>query len=138
MKAIGVIPARFGSTRFKGKVLADIAGKPMIQHVWERARKSKLLGRVIVACDDARVKKACEKFGARAVMTSKGHASGSDRIAEAIRLLSCDIVVNIQGDEPLIHPSMIDSLVRALSKDKNCSMATLIKRIKNTKEIICY
>ena len=135
MNTLGVIPARFGSTRFEGKVLADILGKPMIQHVWERAKECKMLDGVIVACDDERIKKACEEFGAEAVMTSKAHASGSDRIIEAVKNLETEIVVNIQGDEPLVEPSMIDDLVRTLIEDKTCEMATLIKSIEKEEEI---
>jgi 3-deoxy-manno-octulosonate cytidylyltransferase (CMP-KDO synthetase) len=126
---IGVIPARFSSTRFEGKVLADINGKPMIQHVWERARQTMLLDDIIIACDDERVAAVAREFGASVVMTAKQHTCGTDRIAEVVNPLECKIVVNIQGDEPLMHPTMIDSVVRALADDPSLSMATVVKRI---------
>ena len=126
---IGVIPARYSSTRFEGKVLADINGKPMIQHVWERAKQALLLDGLIIACDDERVASVAKEFGAAVVMTAKQHVSGTDRIAEVVNPLECKIVVNIQGDEPLMHPTMIDNVVRALMDDPDLSMATVIKRI---------
>lgn len=135
MKIIGVIPARFASTRLKGKVLASINGKPMIQHVYERARQSRLLDEVIIACDDLRVKKAAEEFGARAVMTDPGHVCGTDRIVEAVADLDVEIVVNVQGDEPLISPVVIDALIEAIQDDPEVSMATVIKRINDPKEL---
>jgi len=131
MDVIGVIPARYSSTRFEGKVLADILGKPMIQHVWERAKQARALDEVIIACDHEAVADAARKFGAKWVMTSKGHASGTDRIAEIINPLDVKIVVNIQGDEPLIHPTMIDSVARALLDDPRVSMATVMKKIED-------
>src|SRR5688572_13997267 len=111
MKAIGIIPARLGSTRLAGKVLLDIGGKPMIQHVWEGAKKAKKLSDLIIACDDEAIKLAAKKFGGKAVFTSKDHQSGSDRVAEVAMKNEADIVINIQGDEPLIQASVIDSLV---------------------------
>lgn len=135
MRAIGVIPARWGSTRFEGKVLARIKGKPMIQHVWERSRQSRVLDEVIVACDDEKILKAVESFGGKAVLTSKAHASGTDRIAEAVGSIKADVIVNIQGDEPLIHYKIIDELAGALLKDKNIPMATVIKPIVNQEEL---
>ncbi len=135
MNVVGVIPARYGSTRFKAKILADLLGKPLIQHVWENAKKSKLLDYLLIACDDKRVKKCAEGFGADVVMTSKNHTSGSDRIAEAVKPLDVAIVVNIQGDEPLVHPTMIDDMVKALLEDKTCMMATVIKPLEDKREI---
>ncbi len=135
MKIIGVIPARWGSTRFEGKVLAEIHGKPMLQHVFERAKKSRALNDVIIACDDERILKAANAFGAKAVMTSPKHPSGTDRIAEAVRSLKVDIVVNIQGDEPLIQPKVINDLVKALQKDKSCVMATTIKAVTDESDL---
>ena len=129
MDVIGVIPARYSSTRFEGKVLADIMGKSMIQHVWERAKQAKILDEVIIACDHELVEKAALEFGAKTVLTSKSHMCGTDRIAEVVNPLDVKIIVNIQGDEPLIHPMMIDSVARALLDNKNLSMATLRKRI---------
>lgn len=135
MKIIGVIPARWASTRFEGKVLAAINGKPMIQHVWERSRKSELLNDLIIACDDERVLKAAEQFGAKAVLTSKDHASGTDRIAEVVESIDSDIIINIQGDEPLITHEVIDSLAKALVDDPSCSMGTAIKVIEAKKDL---
>lgn len=135
MKVIGVIPARWASVRFEGKVLADINGKPMIQHVWERAKQSSLLDDVYIACDDDRVFDAAQDFGARAVMTSVDHPSGTDRIAEACQHSDADVIVNIQGDEPLIDPGVIDSLVKVMIDDASCSMATVIKRITDKADI---
>lgn len=135
MNVIGVIPARYSSTRFEGKVIADIMGKPMIQHVWERAKESKTLDDVIIACDDQRVADIARSFGAKAVLTAKGHACGSDRIIEIINPLDVKIVINIQADEPLIHPLMIDSLAQSLLGSPEIIMATLMKKIEDVHEI---
>jgi len=136
MKVIGVIPARWASTRFEGKVLAEIKGKPLIQHVWERAQESKLLNDVIIACDEQKVLDAAKGFGANAVLTSKDHQSGSDRIIEVVKDTDVDIVVNLQGDEPLIKSPIIDGLVNVMLDDKqNSPMATVIKVIENEDEI---
>ena len=135
MDAIGVIPARYSSTRFSGKVLTDISGKSMIQHVWERAKKALLLDDVIIACDEEKVFSVVQEFGANCVMTAKGHLSGSDRITEVVGPIDVKVVVNIQADEPLVQPLMIDSLVEALLRDNSIYMATLIKRIEDIKEI---
>lgn len=128
-RAIGIIPARYGSTRFEGKVLADIHGKPMVQHVYERALRSRSLARCIVATDDQRVVRAVERFGGEAVLTSASHACGSDRVAEAAKGQNADIVVNIQGDEPMLEPRMIDEVVDLLSRKPQAGMATLMRRI---------
>lgn len=135
MKALGVIPARYASTRLPGKVLLPIAGKPMIQHVWERTKKSKILSDVWIACDDQRIVDAAKKFGAKAVLTSVDHPSGTDRIAEAVRKAKVDVVVNIQGDEPLINSSVIDNLAKALLKNKTYQMATVIKPLVKSEEV---
>jgi 3-deoxy-manno-octulosonate cytidylyltransferase (CMP-KDO synthetase) len=135
MKAIGVIPARFASTRFPGKVLALIAGKPMIEHVWRRAKECRELNDLLIACDDPKVFKTAQDFGAKAVMTKPEHPSGSDRIAEAVGKLDFDIVVNIQGDEPFIESRVIDGLVKALKEDATASVATVIKEIKKDDDI---
>jgi len=135
MGIIGVIPARYSSTRFEGKVLADILGKPMIQHVWERARQAKFLDEVIIACDDERVADVARDFGAKVVLTAKAHACGTDRIIEVINPLDVKAVVNIQGDEPLVNPMMIDSVARALLGDASLSMATIMKKIEDPAEI---
>ncbi len=126
-KAVGVIPARFGATRFPGKPLAPILGKPMLQWVYEAASKASSLERVLVATDDPRIFEAAGNFGAEAVMTSAAHASGTDRVAEVASGLEVPIVVNIQGDEPLLEPGMIDGLVDAL-QDEMTPMASLMTR----------
>lgn len=131
MKVIGVIPVRWASTRFPGKILADLKGKPMIQYVWEQAKKADRLDGVLIACDEQKVKDVCEAFGAKAVMTAPDHASGTDRIAEAVKDVDIDIVVNIQGDEPLISPEVINDLALALCNDSKCPMATVVKRIND-------
>lgn len=135
MDVVGVIPARYSSTRLQAKVLANINGKPMIQHVWERAKQSLVLDEVIIACDDERVCAIAREFGAKAVMTSKGHTTGTDRIAEVVNPLEVKVVVNIQGDEPLIHPTMIDSVARTLLESPELVMATICKRIERSEEL---
>lgn len=122
---IGVIPARFGSTRFPGKPLALIRGKPMILWVLEAAKGSQLLSRTLVATDDERIRKVVTEAGGEAVMTASELPSGTDRIHAAIGGIPADIVVNIQGDEPLIEPSRIDDLVRPLVEDGELEMSTL-------------
>lgn len=135
MNVIGVIPARYQSTRFEGKVLADILGKPMIQYVWERGKESLLLDDLVIACDDERVAAVAKEFGAKVVLTAKAHASGTDRIIEVVNPLDVKIVINIQGDEPLIHPTMIDTVAQALLDDNTVSMATIMKKIEDPNEI---
>lgn len=131
---IAVIPARYGSTRFPGKALADIKGRPMIQWVYEGARLSKLINRVIVATDDERILNAVKSFGGEAVMTSPHHATGTDRIAELAKSLDCDIIVNVQGDEPLIRPEMIDEAIAPLVQDATIPMGTLCRKIEYREE----
>jgi len=128
VKIIGIIPARYKSTRLEGKPLADIDGKPMIQHVYERASKSKKLDDLLVATDDQRIIDAVNKFGGKAVLTSEKHPSGSDRVAEVAKKLDADIVVNIQGDEPFINPEMIDEVVEPF-ENKSLLMATLMHEV---------
>jgi 3-deoxy-manno-octulosonate cytidylyltransferase (CMP-KDO synthetase) len=135
MEIIGVIPARYSSSRFEGKVLADILGKPMVQHVWEHARQALLLEDLIIACDDERVANVAKEFGAKVVLTAKGHVSGTDRICEIVNAIDVRVVINIQGDEPLIHPVMIDSVAQTLLEDKSISMATLMTKIKDPDDI---
>jgi len=135
MNVIGVIPARFSSARFAGKVLADLGGKPVVQHVWENAKKSKMLDDLIIATDDERVLKAAENFGAKAVYTSPDQPSGSDRLIEVVNPLDVKVVVNIQGDEPMVKSEMIDDLARAILDDKDVYMATLAKKIEDKNEI---
>ncbi len=135
MVVIGVIPARYLSSRFEGKVLADILGKSVLQRVWEQAKEALLLDDLIIACDDERIVSAAFGFGAKAVLTAPGHVSGTDRITEVVNPLDVKIVINIQGDEPLVHPTMIDSVARALLEDDSISMATVMKRIEGPKII---
>ncbi|MFH1394715.1 MAG: 3-deoxy-manno-octulosonate cytidylyltransferase [Candidatus Omnitrophota bacterium] len=135
MKAVAVIPARWHSTRLKGKVLADINGKPMIQHIWERVKEAHEIDEVIVAVDKERVFKAVEAFGGKAVYTSPEQPSGTDRLAEIANSVDADVFINVQGDEPLVHPLMIDELVQVFEYEENVQMATLIKRIHNKNEI---
>ena len=136
MKTIGVIPARFASTRFPAKILANIAGKPLIRHVWEKASLCKELDEVLIACDHPEVFKAAQNFKARVVMTDPHHASGSDRIAEAVKDLNVDIVVNIQGDEPFIDPRTIDALAVLLKQDTKILMGTVIKPITHEADVV--
>src|ERR1019366_980200 len=134
-KILGVIPARFASTRFPGKVLAPIAGKTMLQHVYERASLATYLTSVIIATDDDRVYAAAKSFGARVRMTRSDHLSGTDRAAEVASAEDAEIVVNIQGDEPLICPAAIDAALLPLVHDPDMVMATLKKRIEDRREI---
>jgi 3-deoxy-manno-octulosonate cytidylyltransferase (CMP-KDO synthetase) len=120
-----LIPARYGSSRFPGKLLADETGKYLVQHVYERVCKAKLVDEVLIATDDNRIAQACEQFGARWQMTRDDHQSGTDRIAEAVAGIEADIIVNVQGDEPEIEPDNINSLVKVLQQDKQADMATL-------------
>ena len=129
-RVLGIIPARHASTRFPGKPLALIAGKPLIQRVVEQCRKAKSLGEVIVATDDARIADATKQF-CRVEMTRADHPSGSDRIAEVAARFECDAVVNIQGDEPLIDPAVIDAVASALA---GCEMSTAATQIKHPDE----
>ena len=124
MKSIAVIPARYASTRFPGKVLADLGGKPILQHVWERAKRSKA-DAVLIAVDDPKVFDAAHTFGADVVMTSPDHPSGSDRIWEAVRGLDAEVIVNVQGDEPFVKPQVIDALIDAMSGAGAPDMATV-------------
>ncbi len=122
---LGVLPSRWGSTRFPGKPLHRIAGKPLIQHVWERCRQCSRLDDLVVATDDERILQAVESFGGKALMTSSSHPTGTDRIAEALaRMPQATHVINIQGDEPLIDPALIDELAEAMVNDPGLDMAT--------------
>ena len=122
---LGVLPSRWGSTRFPGKPLHLIAGKPLIQHVWERCQACTRLDEVIVATDDERIREAVIAFGGTAVMTSPDHPTGTDRIAEAAQAVpKATHIVNIQGDEPLIDPALIDELAATMAADASLDMAT--------------
>lgn len=140
MNIIGVIPARLKSTRLPGKLLIKVKGKTIIERVYDNAKKAKLLKAVYVATDSKEIRKVMEKAGARVIMTPVACKSGSERIREAVkelRLSINDIVVNIQGDEPLLEPRLIDRLVAELKKDKNCDAATLASPVKDRSEIRC-
>lgn len=133
---IGVIPARFASSRLLGKPLADIGGKPMMQHTYESALKSKLLHKVILAVDDEKAFQVASEFGAEVMMTPKDIASGSDRIALAAKKYDkAEIIVNIQGDEPFISGVMIDQAIEPLLFDKTVNVSTLAKKILSVEEL---
>lgn len=134
MKVICIIPARYGSTRFEGKPLADILGKPMIQRVYEGVCQSKLIDEVIVATDDQRIMEEVQRFGGKGVMTSPDRFTGTDRVAEVAQKIRSDIIVNVQGDEPLIRGSIIDKAIRPLLTDDTLSMSTLMTRIEDVKD----
>ena len=134
MKSIGVIPARYGSTRFEGKPLAEINTKPMIEWVYKRALKSKL-DKVVIATDDARIFNAVKNFGGEAILTSACHKSGTDRIAEVVKKESgYDVVINIQGDEPLIEPRLINELIESF-EDESVDMSTFKMKIEDEDEL---
>ena len=132
---VGIIPARYGSTRLPGKALKLILGKPMVQRVYERARLARGLSSVCVATDDERIARVVEGFGGRAVMTSPDHPSGTDRLAEATRAMDADIVVNIQGDQPFLDPVMIDEAVQPLLDDPALSMSTLMHPVHRPEDL---
>ena len=125
MKIIGIIPARYGSARLEGKPLKDICGKPMIQRVYEAAQQAQWLDQVYVATDDARIVAAVEQFGGNVRLTSVDHKTGTDRIAEVAAALDVEIVVNLQGDEPLVNPAMIDEVIQPLVDNSHLPMSTL-------------
>lgn len=125
MNVVAIIPARMGSTRFPGKPLALINGKPMLQHVYENASACTLIERVVVAADDPAVQQAVRAFGGEVCMTSRNHQTGTDRIAEVARILDAEIIVNIQGDEPLLPPDAIETAIRPLIEDSSLVMSTL-------------
>jgi 3-deoxy-manno-octulosonate cytidylyltransferase (CMP-KDO synthetase) len=131
---VAIIPARFASTRFPGKPLADIDGRPMIEHVYRRAAASPVVSRVVVATDDLRIATTVNDFGGKVRLTRADHRSGTDRLAEVAASLDCDIVVNVQGDEPLLDPRAIGEVVAPFA-DPSVSMATLFKRIQNPAEL---
>jgi len=135
IKVVGVIPARYESTRLPRKLLRDICGKPLLQWTYEAAAKAKLLDKLIIACDDEKIMAACRSFGADCVMTALEHKSGTDRIAEAVASLDACIVINIQADEPLIDPAVIDSLAETMLADPRLVMVTVKRRIIDEAEI---
>jgi len=135
MKVVAIIPSRYDSVRFPGKSLVDICGKPMIQHVYERASEVELFEQVIVATDDTRIRDAVLKFGGVAQMTSTEHRTGTDRLAEVAKDLDADIVVNIQGDEPLIQPEMIEQAIHPLLKEPEVAIGTLKHKIETPADL---
>lgn len=136
-RILGVIPARFASSRFPGKALASLAGKPMIQHVWERAQQARYLqGNVLIATDDVRIADVVREFGGRVRMTRADHPSGTDRLAEVAASEPASLYVNIQGDEPLIDPEAIDAAILSVYGDESVSMGTLKKAIADPTDIV--
>jgi len=135
LSAVGIIPARYGSSRLPGKPLADLQGKPLLFHVYQRSKRASSLGRVLIATDDERIRAAAADFGAEVVMTRKDHRSGTDRIGEAIANIPAEIVVNIQGDEPLIDFAAIDHAVHMLQRDPDAEMATLKSLIQDPEDL---
>ncbi len=132
-----VIPARWGSTRFPGKALAALGGKPLVQHVWEKCLRARRASRVIVATDDMRIAEAAFDFGAEVSLTKVGHPSGTDRVAEvAAKLPRERVIVNVQGDEPFVEPRLIDRLIVALDSDRRLAMATAASPIEDEEEFL--
>lgn len=133
-RIVGMIPARLASTRLPGKVLLDLAGKPMVQHVYERACQSQHLDEVVVATDSPEVLAAVQAFGGQAVMTSPDHASGTDRLAEVARQTECDLIVNLQGDEPLLRPDIIDAAIEPFLRETGLRLGTIATPITALQE----
>ncbi len=136
MAIVGIIPARYGSTRLPGKPLSDIHGKTLIERVYVRARAARSLDRVLVATDDERIAAAVRGFGGEAVLTSPKHRTGTDRLAEAVGSTDAEIVVNVQGDEPLLDPAGIDAAVDALLSDPGLPISTVSVQIKSEEEML--
>jgi 3-deoxy-manno-octulosonate cytidylyltransferase (CMP-KDO synthetase) len=137
MKATGIIPARWGSTRFPGKPLHPIAGKPLVRRVWERCKRATNLDSVIIATDDMRIAEAAFNWGAEVAMTSPNHCSGTDRVAEVIRnAKQFSFIVNIQGDEPLVDPRLIDKIVEKLHSDRAVQMVTAAHPFEHPKDAL--
>ena len=136
MAIVAIIPARFGSTRLPGKPLSQILGKPMVQHVWERAGQARAVDRVLVATDDERIAEAVRAFGGEVVMTSRAHATGTDRLAEAARGTEAEIVVNVQGDEPMLDAAFIDGVVAPLRAEPDLPMSTVSLPLTDVEEML--
>ena len=134
MKSVIVIPARYGATRFPGKSLARILGRPMIQWVWEAACRSRLTSQVVIATDDERIADTAAKFGADVIMTKKSHRSGTDRMAEVADKIPAQLYVNVQGDEPMLAASAVDELIRAMMENPRVPIGTLAHRIESEAE----
>jgi len=135
LQVVALIPARFASTRFPGKPLADIDGRPMIEHVYRRAESAASVSEVIVVTDDLRIATRVSDFGGRVRLTKPTHQSGTDRLAEVVAKIDCDIAVNVQGDEPLIDPRAIDQAIAPLLDDPTVQMTTLYRRITQPSEL---
>jgi 3-deoxy-manno-octulosonate cytidylyltransferase (CMP-KDO synthetase) len=135
LQIVAIIPARFASSRFPGKALADLDGRPMIEHVYRRAVLSPAVSRVIVATDDLRIATAVTRFGGEVRLTRADHATGMDRLAEVVSTLDCDVVVNVQGDEPLIDPGAIGEAVGPFTSDPGIQVTTLYRRILDLDEL---
>lgn len=138
MKAIGIIPARYKSSRFPGKPLADICGKPMIWWVYQQAKKAEALSEVYVATDDERIKEACEKYDINVIMTSDEHKTGTDRIGEVARKIPADLYVNIQGDEPMIEPETISKAVYPFYENPDLQITNLMTKIKDPVDVVNF
>lgn len=134
MKVVGIIPARYEAVRLPGKALLSLAGEPMVWHVYQRACRATVLAQVLVATDDERIRQAIEERGGQVVMTDPGHASGTDRLAEVTQGLECDLVVNIQGDEPLIEPAIIDAAVEPFLSEPELRMSTVATPVRDEAE----
>lgn len=138
MKIIGIIPARYKSSRFPGKPLADICGKPMIWYVYNQALKVQDFTEVYVATDDIKIEKVCKEFNINVIMTSEMHKTGTDRICEVAEKIPADLYVNIQGDEPLIEPETIQKAIQPFYKDKNLQVSNLMTKIKDPVDVVNF
>ncbi len=134
MKSVVIIPARYASTRLPGKPLLEIGGRPLIEHVYERAARARGISAVVVATDDERIFQAVRRFGGQAVMTSPDHPTGTDRIAEAAEAFDADVVVNVQGDEPLIPPEVVERVAAILGPEEPAPMASVMTRVRTPAE----
>jgi 3-deoxy-manno-octulosonate cytidylyltransferase (CMP-KDO synthetase) len=132
---MAVIPARYASERFPGKVLAELDGKPLVYRVWERTKRARLISEIVVATDDERVREALEPLGATVELTRADHTSGTDRVAEVAARHDADIIVNVQGDEPLIDPQLVDAVIRPILNDRNVDVSTARRRLTDPEAI---
>jgi 3-deoxy-manno-octulosonate cytidylyltransferase (CMP-KDO synthetase) len=135
LKIVAIIPARYASTRLPGKALADLDGRPMLEHVYRRVSAATAVSQVIVATDDLRIATRAQAFGGVVRLTKASHETGTDRVAEVAAALDCDVVVNVQGDEPLIDPGAIAELVAPFAGDRSVQMTTLFRRIHSAEEL---